>query len=224
MNDPTRLVEDDGTPFERSLLSALRDERPSPDLELRMRQGLAMVGVTTAGKVAFAGWLKVAVASAVAASVGAGVAVWERRHEKPPAAEVRAAPPPPVSPAPPVAPPPEPASTPVQPAAEPVSAPLARARPAASSTRDLSEEIRLLDEVRAAVRDAAPKRALKILATYDRRFPRGQFQQEAQVLRVEALEKSGKKQAAHALGKKFLEEHPESPHVERVESVTGSSR
>jgi outer membrane protein assembly factor BamD (BamD/ComL family) len=88
----------------------------------------------------------------------------------------------------------------------------------------LREEIRLLDQARAAVRAGTFEQGLKLLERYDRRFPRGQFRQEAQVLRVEALERSGKKDAAFVLGKKFLAEHPESPHVERVESVTGSKR
>jgi hypothetical protein len=41
---------------------------------------------------------------------------------------------------------------------------------------------------------------------------------------VEALEQSGRKKAAVELGKKFVAAHPESPHVERVERVTGSDR
>jgi hypothetical protein len=41
---------------------------------------------------------------------------------------------------------------------------------------------------------------------------------------VEALKQSGNQQAAVALGKKFVAAHPESPHVERVERVTGGER
>jgi outer membrane protein assembly factor BamD (BamD/ComL family) len=97
-------------------------------------------------------------------------------------------------------------------------------RPAPSASGDLREEIRLLDQARAAVRTGANLQALKLLEKYERRYPRSQFRQEAQVLRVEALARSGQKQAAAALGKKFVAEHPESPHVERVQAVTGSPR
>jgi outer membrane protein assembly factor BamD (BamD/ComL family) len=82
----------------------------------------------------------------------------------------------------------------------------------------------LLDQARAAVRAGEANEALALLAKYNRRYPRGQFRQEAQVLRVAALELGGNKKAAVELGKKFVAAHPESPHVERVERVTGAER
>jgi hypothetical protein len=227
VNEPRRLVDESGTPFERSLLGALRDERPSPELQRRMRQGLVVAGATAASKVAVAGWLKVAVAGAVAASLGAGVSVWQHRSSPPQAQAVVTSAPPsqaaPVAPLAQVEPAREQAAPAEVAAVEPV-APITRARPLASAAGDLREEIRLLDEVRSKVRAGAYEQALKLLGKYDRRFPRGQFRQEAQVLRVEALGRSGKQDAALVLGKKFVTEHPESPHVERVESVTGSPR
>ena len=66
----------------------------------------------------------------------------------------------------------------------------------------------------------AARTRLKLLARYRQQYPAGQFRQEALVLRVEALELAGKPEAAQALGKRFLSDHPESPHAERVERVT----
>ena len=220
MSDPRRLLDDGGTPFERSLLGALASERPPPELERRMRQGLVVAGVAgTTAKVAAAGFGKVVAVGLVGAGLALGyVALEHRRVELPP----RAAP---AKLAPVVA---------AKPSAEPVvsALPAPPEAPASAAARprplappgDLREEIRLLDQARAAVRSGDHRRALRLLASYDQSYPRGQFRQEVQVLRVEALEGSGNARAARALGQKFLAEHPESPHVERVESVTGSGR
>jgi TolA-binding protein len=219
VNEPRRLIDEEGTPFERSLLSALASERPSPELARRMRQGLAVAGVAATAKVATASWLKVALVGLASAGAGAGYFAYQHRTaEKPP---IVAPPPPAPTVVLRVVAAPEPVAS-VTPSVAPPAVPSVRARPVASGAGDLREEIRLLDQARAAVRAGSHARALKLLESYERRYPRGQFLQEAQVLRVEALGKSGNVQAAHALGKKFLAEHPDSPHVERVESVTGA--
>lgn len=218
MNDPRRLLDEGGTPFERSLLGAIANERPSPELARRMRQGLAAAGVATTAKVAAAGFGKLAVVGLVGAGLAFGyVALEDRRPEPAPARSVAAAP---VAPLASVTAAPPPAIE----SSAPASVPAPRPRSAPSAAGDLREEIRLLDLARAAVRGGEHRQALMLLGRYDRRYPRGQFRQEVQVLRVEALELGGNEQAARALGKKFLAEHPDSPHVERVESVTGSER
>jgi TolA-binding protein len=219
-----RLLEEGGSDFERSLLGSLTNEKPSPELVARMQQGLGIA--TTGAGAAAAGsaiWAKLGVVGLVAAGL-VGVGSYDRVTQVEPVAA-----PPPVKPVPVEVQAAEaPAPTPVavedlavqsQSEATPV-----RTRPAASTTVDLREEIQLLDRARAAVRAGEPNEALSLLAKYDRRYPRGQFRQEAQVIRVEALEQSGRKKAAVELGKKFVAAHPESPHVERVERVTGSDR
>jgi TolA-binding protein len=95
-------------------------------------------------------------------------------------------------------------------------APASNARAAGN---DLSEEMRLIDSARAHVASGNEKQALGVLGSYDRRFPRGALRQEAAVLRVEALEKSGNEKRAAELAKKFVSEHPNSPHVERVQNL-----
>jgi hypothetical protein len=221
-----RLLDDGSTDFEQSLLSALRDEKPSPELVARMQQGLGLSAAATspvAAASASVGWVKGALIGLAAVGV-AGVVYVGFPTSQAPVAVAPSVKPVPVK----VEAPPKPEPKPVQvaelavaPSEEPAPS---KPRPVASVAPDLREEIRLLDQVRAAVRAGDGGQALALLGKYSHRYPRGQFRQEAQVLRVEALELSGNKQAAVALGKKFVAAHPESPHVERVERVTGAER
>jgi TolA-binding protein len=222
-----RLLDDTGTDFEHSLLSALRNEKPSPELVARMQRGLGLgLGTAATGSAATAssvGWIKVSLVGLATLGL-AGVAYVALRSSPSPTVG-----PPSVRPAPAkvesvVTLEPKPvvvAELAVAPAEDRVPA---RVRPAGSVAPDLREEIRLLDQARSAVRAGEGSQALALLAKYGRRYPRGQFRQEAQVLRVEALKLSGNQQAAVALGRKFVAAHPESPHVERVERATGGER
>lgn len=216
MTDPQRLLEG-GSDLERELLGSLADERPTPTLSLRMRQGLIALGVLTSAKTGVAGI--VALASVV--SVGAGAA-WIATHEPAPVRHLSTVNAPAVArvvqsavresvPAPRVEPPPPPAAPSVAP----------RVAPLPSAAGDLREQISLLDRARAAVRARNSQLALEELAAYRRQFPRGEFSQEVTVLKVEALAQAGQMDAARALGKKFLAAHPESPHVERIERMIG---
>jgi TolA-binding protein len=218
-----RLLDDGGTEFESSLLSALRDEKPSPELVARMQQGLGLSSAATGTATAASsvGWLKVTLVGLAAVGL-AGVAIIAFKSANEPVAVLPSVKPVPVKVEAPAAQEPKPVSVAELAVAE-EPAP-SKPRPAASVAPDLREEIRLLDQARSAVRAGDGGQALALLAKYARRYPRGQFRQEAQVLRVEALEQSGNKQAAVELGKKFVAAHPESPHVERVERVTGAER
>jgi hypothetical protein len=217
-----RLLDESGSAFEHSLLSALRDEKPSPELVARMQQGLGLSAVASTGAaagVASVGWAKAALVGLAAVGL-AGVGYVGLRSgdstavvppsSQAPAVTVRAPALPESKPLPVVEP---------EVAREQAPAP-AKPRPVASVAPDLREEIRLLDQARAAIRAGDGGQALALLGKYARKYPRGQFRQEAQVLRVEALKQSGNQQAAVALGKKFVAAHPESPHVERVERAT----
>jgi len=220
-----RLLDDGGTDFESSLLSALREEKPSPELVARMQQGLGLSSAATgtAAAASSVGWLKVALVGLAAVGL-AGVAITGLKSANAPAAVLPAVKPVPVKVEAPVTPEPKPVSVSELAVAQAEEPAPSKPRPVASVAPDLREEIRLLDQARSAVRAGDGSQALALLAKYARRYPRGQFRQEAQVLRVEALEQSGNKQAAVALGKKFVAAHPESPHVERVERVTGADR
>lgn len=222
MNEPKRLLDEAGSSFERSLLSALASERPSPELARRMHQGIALTSVAAGTKLAAAGHGVFGWAGLVAAGLFAGVAASEGPELHPSAptprvASALAARPPTatVEAARPAVPAPPPPALAVEQAAAP-----ARVRSAAPRGGELHDEIRLLDSARNAVRGRRANEALKLLGRYRQQYPAGQFRQEALVLRVEALELAGKPQAAQALGKRFLSDHPESPHAERVERVT----
>src|SRR5689334_21307955 len=137
MNDPKRLVEEEGTDLERLLLDAARRERPRSTLLPRMIAGLGLgVGLTqtaaplaAAAKVGMGVWVSVGlIAAAGAGYVGArSFAIKE--------------------------PPPPPVATPVVTARE--------TAPAAMSDAKLRDEIRLLDRARASLRMRQPQQALQ---------------------------------------------------------------
>ena len=228
MKDPKRLLDGDGTAFERALLGAIATERPTRDLHRKMRLGVGLVGLGAVAKAASASWNQLAMAGVVVVGlVTGGTIVAKRQMEaRAPLVQNVAAPTPGELEAPPKTatlepvPAPTPETTPLPEPRQPDGvriAPRRGAKPAAVS--DIREEIRLLDQARSAVRSGASAQALRTLAKYEQKFPRGQFRQEVSVLRMEALKQSGESERAAALAKRFLVEHPDSPHVERVQGV-----
>jgi TolA-binding protein len=232
MKDPKRLLDGDGTAFERALLGAVAMERPSRDLHRKMRLGVGLVGLGVVAKAASASWNQLAMAGVVVVGLVTGGTIVAKRQTEASAPLVQNVTTP--TPAELVAPAKTAQLEPVpSPAAEATlpeprqpdavrSAPRRAAKPAAVS--DIREEIRLLDQARSAVRSGANGQALRTLAKYEQKFPRGQFRQEVSVLRMEALKQSGENERAAALAKRFLVEHPESPHVERVQGVGEGSK
>ncbi|AUX27125.1 uncharacterized protein SOCEGT47_077040 [Sorangium cellulosum] len=112
--------------------------------------------------------------------------------------------------------------------AAPDPAALAGAAPAASSQRApernasaLASELALLDTARRALRRGDPAAALALLDRHAREFAGAQLADEAAAIRVEALASKGDRAGAHAAARRFLEAHPGSPHVDRVESAAG---
>jgi TolA-binding protein len=226
MKDPKRLLDGDGTAFERALLGAIATERPSRDLHRNMRLGIGLVGLGAVAKAASASWNQIAMAGVVVVGLVTGGTIVAKRQAEATAPLVQnvAAP----APVDPVAPPKPANLEPVPPAAEVIPLPeprqpdvvrVAPRRDAKPAMSDIREEIRLLDQARSAVRSGASAQALRTLAKYEQKFPRGQFRQEVSVLRMEALKQSGDSERAAVLAKRFLVEHPNSPHVERVQGV-----
>ena len=192
MNDPKRLVEQEGTDLEKLLLDAARRERPKSTLVPRMLAGLGLgVGLTqtaaplaAAAKVGVGVWVSVGlIAAAGAGYVGArSFAV--------------SAPP-----------------------APPVAAPVVTARetaPMAVSDAKLRDEIRILDRARAALRMRSAQQALQELRQYFESHPRGMLEPEAAVLRIEALRENGDRVQAAAASREFLARHPDGPLADRV--------
>jgi hypothetical protein len=193
MNDPKRLVEEEGTDLERLLLDAALREKPKSSLVPRMLAGLGLgVGLTqtaaplaAAAKVGVGVWVSVGMLAAAGAGfVGARSLATK---EVPPPAPVAA-----------------PAVTP-------------RDIPAlAPSDAKLRDEIRLLDRARASLRMRAPQQALQELRHYFDGHPRGMLEPEAAVLRIEALRESGDRAQAASASREFLARHPDGPLADRV--------
>jgi len=189
MREPKRLFSEGATDFERQLLKAVMNERPSSMMRSRMQQGLGIAGpITWAGNAkalltslgtksgitaAFGG---VVAAGGLAAAVGLG-----------PFAS-------------------EPAQAPVAMAASPVAmhAPAANEAPSAppvgseaglevaelERSSQLREEIAVLDTARVALQQGASARALTVLARYEEQFPSGILSREANLLERQAATKS----------------------------------
>ena len=91
----------------------------------------------------------------------------------------------------------------------------ANARPIHS----LSAEIATLDQARRELLDGNVFDALVLLDHYTSEFGDGNLKLEASVLRIEALETDAQHEAAAALGRKFIEDHPNDPLVDRVHAI-----
>jgi outer membrane protein assembly factor BamD (BamD/ComL family) len=115
-----------------------------------------------------------------------------------------------------------------RPAAAPVVA--VAATPAAASSApvethaslQLGDQVESVDRARAALAAGDPALARRLVDDYDARFGSGILSQEAAVIRIEALAKSGDAAAASALAASFLQAHPTSPHAARIRRLTQS--
>jgi len=106
-----------------------------------------------------------------------------------------------------------PAETPAPAAA---AAPSPAPAQAAQPSGQLGEELALLSQVRSAVQEGTPGRALELLTGYEARFGKPILEMEADALRVDALCRSGQREAARASAEAFQNEWPNSPLGRRV--------
>jgi hypothetical protein len=236
IDPPERLLDGGATDFERRILGVAAGKKPSPETSARMARAL---GVTATGIGAVAVGTKLASDAAVAkATTAAGTTVWwpwvsagvlglviagavvgTRAWQ---AAPTKA----------------RPALTPVTtpalldptPSALPTGA-LGQSLPAGPSatstrehaavTRDLRDQIALIDAARTALSSGAGRRAIEILRRYQDGYPAGSFRPEAAALKVEALVKLGREAEARALAERFVAEHRGSLLAERVAKLAG---
>ncbi len=82
----------------------------------------------------------------------------------------------------------------------------------------LNEEVELLENVRGTLK-SDPRSALALLDSNRRALSQGTLSLEADVLRIEALVASHRKDEARSLGNAFLSSHPEGPLRRRVEEL-----
>ncbi|WP_437574092.1 hypothetical protein [Sorangium sp. So ce887] len=95
------------------------------------------------------------------------------------------------------------------------AAPRVAPKPSASSTA-LQAELSALDAARTTLASGNAQGALALLDAYSREHPRGRMGLEAEVLRIDALAKSGRPDTASQRAETFLRRHPNSVLASRV--------
>jgi hypothetical protein len=189
MREPKRLLSEGATDFERQLLNAVINERPSALMRSRMQQGLGLAGPIAwagnakalLGSIATKGGLSAALGGVVAAG-GLAAAVGLGPFSDEPGNDTG------VAPAAIIAP----AVTP-SPRAPDVVAPVALPEVAElEHNSQLRAEIALLDSARVALQQGARARALGELSRYAERFPNGILSREANLLRQAVSRKAQK--------------------------------
>jgi hypothetical protein len=104
-------------------------------------------------------------------------------------------------------------------AASAAPAPVDAAPGAAGPSGQLSEELALLSDVRGSIQEGAAPRALELLNRYESRFGQPILGMEADALRVDALCKAGRRDAARESARAFQNEWPGSPLERRVSAA-----
>ncbi len=89
----------------------------------------------------------------------------------------------------------------------------------AAPSGQLGEELSMLSRIRSSVQEGAPSRALELISSYRERFDRPILGMEADALRVDALCRTGQREAAQASAKAFRKDWPGSPLEQRVSSA-----
>jgi hypothetical protein len=107
-------------------------------------------------------------------------------------------------------------AVPVPSASESTPAEAARTEAPTAPAAMLSEELGALDRARLSLSNGDARRALDELDGYDRRFPDGRLQLEAEVMRIDAFAKVGRKDVARQHADAFLRRHPTSVLATRV--------
>jgi outer membrane protein assembly factor BamD (BamD/ComL family) len=87
----------------------------------------------------------------------------------------------------------------------------------------LMRETALLEQGRAALRAGNPGQAWRILEQWAAEFPEGQLAQEREVLHIELLWRSGRRDLAAERIRAFISEHPGSAHAARLRSLLPES-
>ncbi|HVY30786.1 MAG TPA: hypothetical protein VHB79_29710 [Polyangiaceae bacterium] len=107
------------------------------------------------------------------------------------------------------------ASSPARPSAEP-TLPSAGAFETSAARASNLAQLAALAKARQSLAVHQPAVALGLLDEFARRFPSSQLEEEAAVLRVDALRALGRSVRAEELADRFLREHPTSVYAARV--------
>jgi hypothetical protein len=212
IDEPARLREQRGgsSSLERALLSAGSSYRSSQQGRLKVLAGLGLAGSTLLGGTAAASvsaaakltWTKLLLGVSLvgATAVPVGYYALHRTAATSPAPAHRAI----------VSAPELPETAPTQ------DVPVPQAAIAAAQAATLRQELSAIDHARLSLASGETRRALDELEAYDQRFPAGRLQIEAEVMRIDALAKLGRKDAARQHAEAFLRRHPNSVLAQRV--------
>jgi hypothetical protein len=80
----------------------------------------------------------------------------------------------------------------------------------------LAAELAALDAARAKLNNGEPRAALVLLDSYQRDFPKPRLALEAEVLRIDALDRGGQTEAARKRAAAFVQSHPKGVLTGRV--------
>jgi len=112
----------------------------------------------------------------------------------------------------------------IAPSARASAAPSARASAGAAGVRPVESEeaeVKLVARAQDALR-ARPDEALALCSDHAKRFPSGMLVQEREVIAIEALVKTGRKDEARARANRFKARFPGSTHTRRIETILGT--
>jgi outer membrane protein assembly factor BamD (BamD/ComL family) len=87
---------------------------------------------------------------------------------------------------------------------------------AVATSADLAAELSAIDKARSALTGGDASGALSQLDSYSRSYPRGRLALEAEVLRIDALARSGQREAARKRAELFVRRYPNSVLKARV--------
>ena len=94
----------------------------------------------------------------------------------------------------------------------------------ASPGDPFEQELALVEQARAALAGGRGSECLVVAAQHRKRFSnRGQFNEEIEVMRIEALAMTGDRARARAQAAQFLERHGDTPYAVRLRRVLESS-
>lgn len=213
-SEPTRLSEEPGenaSALERALLRAGSSYKTSSQTRAKVLAGLGLAAGSTAMLTGTAAasvtataakmtWTKLLIGASLVGATAVPVGYYALRNAEskknvPAVSEV--------------------SSAPTAPEAAPAQTADAQQAPAVRAAM-LREELGALDHARLALANGDARRAIDELDGYDRRFPSGRLQLEAEVLRIDALAKVGHKDVARQHAEAFLRRHPNSVLATRV--------
>jgi hypothetical protein len=232
MNEPPRLWKDtQATPALRAALHAGRQDHASARRLATIAAGLGAAGVPVAHAAAASGMalgVKIAIAVVAVSGIGGAGIYWRSvaaEQQQPQVVHVEHKEPAPVFMPKTQAPATEPeAVVKVAPAVvvKHEKAPKAKVTEQPKVDDSPLAESLWLENIRKEL-SANPKAALERLATYKTRFASPILDQEASVLKVEALVANKQLELARREGQQFVKAHPDSPHRRRLERLLNDS-